>query len=293
MHTTQLYNQLLDAYSDANLNRITGKLIELYQNRNYGEIRGIANKISDYVTIDEEKDARCFSKLMMLYHPDRSEIFKKAIYKCYCENDYNELKRFSHILLIRDIDRIKVVPLDDDIDYCPEYIWDDVQDDGYSFVDFETDENYEDFNPDNIDKSFYNALKLREFGTLNINFPVWYLQDYDEMELAESGLDSLDGIEYCKYVIVLDLTGNEITDISELWNLKRLEELYLANNQIGYIDALCSLKKLRIVDLSGNQIDDISPLLQLENLEYINLVGNKIPKKQVEALNAKNVVVMC
>lgn len=291
MHTTQLYNQLIEAYSDKNLNRITGKLIELYQNRNYGEIRGIANKISEYVQIDEEKDARCFSRLIMLYHPDRSEIFKQAINKCYFENNYSGLKHFSHIFLIHDIDTIKVVPLDDDIDYCPEYIWDDVEEDGYSFVDYNADENYEDFNPDEIERSFYNALKLREFGTLNVNFPVWYLQDYDEIELAECGLDSLDGVEYCKYISRLDLTGNELTDISELAGLKQLEELYLANNQIGYIDALFGLKNLRVLDLSGNQIDDISPLLNLENLEYLNLVGNSIPKSQLEALMVKNVVV--
>jgi len=287
----ELYHKLIEAYSEQNLNRITGKLIELYRNRNYGEIRCIANKISRYVTIDEEKDAKCFSKLIMLYHPDRGAFFKQAINSSFFNNNYHDLQQFSHILLIDDIDTIKVVPVDDDIDYCPEYIWDEVQDDGYSFVNFDTDENYEDFNPDDMEHSFYNALKLLEFGTLNVSFPLWYMQDYDELELAESGLSSLDGVEYCKNVISLDLNGNEITDISELWNLKQLEELYLANNQIGYIDALCSLKKLRILDLSNNQIDDLSPLFQLEQLQYLILVGNKIPKNQIDVLMRKNVIV--
>ena len=289
----ELYHKLIEAHPENNLNRITGKLIELYRNRNYGEIRGIANKISDYVCIDEEKDAKCFSKLIMLYHPDRLEFFKKTILRSYHENNYSALKQLSHILLVDDIDTIKVVSVDEDIDYCPEYVWDEVQDDGYSFVDFETDDNYEDFDPEDIERSFYNALKLREFGTLNVNFPVWYLQDYDEMELSESGLDSLDGIEYCKFVVSLDLTGNEISDISDLWNLKQIEELYLGRNQIGYIDALFNLKKLRILDLSGNQIDDISPLLQLENLEYVNLVGNKVPRNQIDSMLQKNVIVTC
>jgi hypothetical protein len=289
----QLYKQLIEAYSQGNLNRITGKLIELYRNRNYGEIRGIANKISRYITIDEEQDAKCFSKLVMLYHPDRENLFKNEIDKSYSEKDYQRLRQFSHILLVvEDIDKIKVITIDDDIDYCPEYVWDDVQEDGYSFVDYDSDENYEEFNPEEVEKSFYNALKLREYGTLNVTFPTLFLLDYAEIELAQSGLESLDGIEFCKNVITLDLSGNEITDISDLWNLKQLEELYLANNQIGYVDALCSLKKLRILDLSGNQIDDISPLFNLEDLEYLNLADNKIPKDQIKILTAKGIIVM-
>jgi hypothetical protein len=229
----------------------------------------------------------------MLYHPDKVNYFKNAINQNFTEKNYNGLKQFSHILLIDDIDTIKVVPLDDDIDYHPEFIWDDILDDGFSFVDFESDENYEDFNPEEIERSFYNALKLREFGTLNVNFPVWYLQDYEEMNLAEYGIDSLEGVEYCKYVLSLDLTGNEISDLTNLWNLKQVEELYLGRNQIGYIDALYNLKKLRILDLSANQVDDISPLFNHENLEYLNLVGNNVPTEQIEVLIQKNVIVAC
>ena len=288
----ELYYKLIQAYSENNLNRITGKLIDLYRNKNFSEIRGIANRISKYVAIDEEKDARCFSRLIMLYHPDKQTYFKNCIQRLYGENDLEGLERFSHILLIDDIDSIKVVPVDDDIDYHPEYIWDDVQEEGYSFVDFDYDGNYEDFNPEEVERSFYNAVKLREFGTLNVSFPSWYLEDYDEFEMAESGLDSLDGIEYCKQVVYLDLSGNEISDLMNLWNLKHIEELYLARNQIGYIDALCNLKKLRVVDLSFNHIDDISPLLNLENLEYIDLTGNKISTSQIDQLVAKNIIVM-
>ncbi|MFW6257540.1 MAG: leucine-rich repeat domain-containing protein [Prolixibacteraceae bacterium] len=287
-----LYHKLIQAYSENNLNRITGKLIDLYRNKNYREIRDIANRISRYVTIDEEKDARCFSRLIMLYHPDKGAYFKNCIRKLYGENDWKELEKYSHILLIDDIDTIQVTPPDDDIDYNPEYMWDDIVDDGYSFVDFDVDENYEDFNPENIEKSFYNAMKMREFGTLNISFPNWYLEDYDEFEMVENGLHSLDGLESCKQVVHLNLTNNEISDITALWNLKHLEELYLANNQIGFIDAVYNLKKLRVIDLAGNQIDDISPLYHLENLEYVNLTGNNIPEHQIDELIAKNIIVM-
>lgn len=288
----KLYDELLDAYSDQNLNRITGKLIELYQNKNHSTIRNLANRISKYVVIDEENDARCFSRLIMLYHPDRGAFFKNNIAALYFAKNLEGLEKYKHILLMDDIDAVKVVVIDDDIDYCPEYVWDDLPEEESDY--FDSDENqYDDyFEPGEVEKSFYNAVKLREYGRLTIEFPTWYLEDFEEYEMTQQGLDSLDGIEYCKQLVTLDVSDNRISDISNLWNLQHLEELYLANNEIGLIDTLGNLLKLRVLDLSGNQINDISPLFELENLEYLNLVGNKIPKSQIETLRNKNVIVM-
>ncbi len=288
----KLYNDLLNAYSDKNLNRITGKLIDLYRNKNYSTIRSVANKISKYILIDEEKDAKCFSRLIMLYHPDRGEFFKKDITALYVEKNAKGLEKYAHILLIEDIDTMNVVEPDEDIDYHPEYVWDDKQSDGYDYFDSDDIEYDMYFGNEEIEKSFYNAVKLREFGRLNIEFPTWYLQDFEQYEMANSGIDSLDGIEYCLHLVTLDISDNQISDISNLWNLQYIEELFLGNNQIGYIDTLGNLLKLRILDLSCNQIDDISPLFDLENLEYLNLVGNNIPKYQIEKLQAKDIIVM-
>ena len=288
----KLYNDLINAYSEQNLNRITGKLIDLYKNRNYGSIRELANKISKYVLIDEEKDAKCFSKLIMLYHPDRGAIFQNDIRTLYSQKNKQELEKYAHILLIDDIDSVKVVELDDDIDYQPEYVWDDFQSDDDNYYDSDDLEYDVYFGNEEVEKSFFNAVKLREFGRLNVEFPVMHFGDFDSYEMACSGIDSLDGIEYCQNLVTLDISDNRISDISNLWNLQYIEELFLANNQISYIDTLGNLLKLRILDLSGNQIDDISPLFELEHLEYLNLVGNKIPKHQVEKMQAKNMVVM-
>lgn len=294
MKLKELYTNILEAYSDENLNIITGKLIELYKCKNFGEIRELANKISEYISINEEKDAKCFSKLVILYHPDKGESSRAAIKKHYKENDSENLTKFSHILLLNDIENIRVKVVDEDIDYRPEYVWDDIQNGGYQFYETNLDKsiNEEDLNTTASEKSFYNAIKLREYGNLNIEFPPYYLEDIEDFELAYYGIESLEGVEYCKQVVTMDLSNNEITDISELWNLNKLEELYLANNQIGYIDAVGTLLKLRLIDLSGNQIDDISPLLELDNLEYVNLVGNNIPQSDINKLKGKGIIVI-
>src|SRR5690554_4535003 len=103
-----LYNKLIDAYSDENLNRITSKLIDLYKNKNYSSIRNIANRLSKYVVIDEEKDAKCFSRLIMLYHPDRGEFFRSQIYNSFQNGKLEELEQHAHILLVNEIENINV-----------------------------------------------------------------------------------------------------------------------------------------------------------------------------------------
>jgi Leucine-rich repeat (LRR) protein len=288
MNIKELYNKLETAYSNENLNTITGKLIELYKSKNFGKIREIANKISKYVTIDEEKDAKCFSKLIVLYHPDKGELHRKSIKKHYSENNLEALIKFSHIFQLNEIEKTVVIIIDESVDYHPEYAWENTEKEGYYF----SDDNEPKSNPEEYEKSFYNEIKFRQYGDLSIDFPPYYLEDIEEFELAQSGIELLDGVEYCKHVVTFDLSDNKITDISELSTLNRLEELYLGNNQIGYIDALSNLFELKIIDLSNNQIDDISPLFELENLEYINIIGNQIPENQIKKLKEKEIIVM-
>jgi len=289
-----IYQELMTAYSDENLNRITGKLIDLYKNKNYPAIRELAGKISKYVTIDEEKDAKCFSRLIMLYHPDQGEFYRRTIQDSFIKRNKLELEQHAHILIAEDIENIAVEYWegDDDIDYHPEYIWDEEEDEDGDNYGVRYKGDGEETEPEEIERSFYNAVKLREFGHLEEYFPTWYLRDLEEYEMEFSGITSLFGVEYLKHAKVLDLSNNEISDLTELWDLTRLEELYLANNEIGYIDVLSNLKNLRVIDLSGNMIDDVSPLFELEHLEYLNLMGNKIPKKQIEQLKGKDIVIM-
>lgn len=297
MDYKELYEKLLEAYSDSNLNRITGKLIELFRNKNFSGIKQIAGKISRFVEIDETKDSRFFSKLIMLYHPDKGETSRKNIERLFFDNEFEELKKYSHIFLLEDIDDIKIEVFDDEPAFDPEYSYDINLRDGYhifseddrdEFDDFKDEEEFE----ETYEKTFYNEIKMREYGNVNVEFPPHYLEDYKEFELSESGIESLDGIEYCKHIVSLDLSNNLVSDISNLWNLSGLQELYLSNNKIVFIDTLGNLSKLRTLDLSGNQIEDISPLFDLTDLEYVNLIGNPVPADQIKILRSGNIIVM-
>ncbi|MFC1733280.1 leucine-rich repeat domain-containing protein [candidate division KSB1 bacterium] len=289
----ELYEQLTKAYTEENLNRITGKLIALYKSKNFGSIREIANKVSKYVTLHEENAVHCFPKLVMLYHPDKGELFRKSIKKYYFENDIEKLTEYAHILLLNDIESIPVASISDDIDYSPEFVWQHNQKEGYYMSDQNDYDSEQTVFTGHYEKSFYNEIKIRQYGDLNISFPPHYLEDFEEFEMRGSGIESLDGVAYCKHVVHIDLSDNIITDLSELWSLTRIEELYLANNKIGYIDTLSSLVKLKVLDISGNQIDDISALFELDNLKYVNITYNPVPMDQIQKLQEKGVIVMC
>lgn len=78
------------------------------------------------------------------------------------------------------------------------------------------------------------------------------------------GVESLAGIEALVALEQLELSDNNITNLSPLLNLKNLRVLNLRNNAVGDIRALENLPILRFVSLEGN---DRIPCRQLEALE--------------------------
>jgi len=291
-NTEELKIRLLEAWSEANLNKIARNLIRLYQEKQFEKLNIISGLISQWLEIVIEPDGKGFSKIISLYHPDRGDYYRNQISDAANIQDSQVLSRFEHIFVIQDIEEIAAnIEICDDIDYDPEYAWD-VENKGFSY--FHSDEKRrpaKSRKASSREYTFYEAVKIRHCGELKIEFPTCYLEDMDEIELSESAIYDLDGVEYCIHTLILDLSFNRITDISPLENLDRLRELNLANNQIGDIDALTNMHHLQFVDLSNNSINDVSPLFEIEKLEYAHLTGNKIPAEQINALRERGVTV--
>jgi hypothetical protein len=291
-NTDELKIRLLEAWSEPNLNKIARNLIRLYQEKQFEKLNIISGMISEWLEIVIEPDGKGFAKIISLYHPDRGDYYRNQISAAASIEDAQLLSRFEHIFVIQDIEEIAAnIESCEDIDYDPEYAWD-IKDKGFSY--FHSDKK----RPRNKSRkttcrgyTFYEAIKIRHHGDLKIEFPSYYMEDMDEIELSESAINDLDGVEYCIHTLVLDLSFNRITDISLLESLHRLRELNLANNQIADIDALTNLHHLQSVDLSNNSIDDVSPLFDMEKLEYADLSGNKIPFRQITELRDMGVTV--
>jgi internalin A len=68
-----------------------------------------------------------------------------------------------------------------------------------------------------------------------------------------------------RYVKVLNLRNNQITDLAPLANLTNLTELDLSKNQITDLSPLANLTNLTELYLWNNHITDLLPLANLTN----------------------------
>ena len=286
MTIAELNKELLEAYTVDNLNKISLTLINLFKSKQYSILQKIAEMLSDFVDIEITNDGKGFSRFMMLYHPDRASFHINEINKITERNNFSDLLNYSHILKLERIEEIaSSLNSYEDIDYAPVYDWD-FETEGFSVV--------YDNQPIEIIKTktktkligytFYDAIKLREYGHTEIEYPSFYLEDIEEFELSSSDINDLDGVQFCIHAITIDLSNNRISDLSPLTGLTNLEELNLSDNQIGFIDDLSNLIGLKSVILSNNFIEDISPLFELEKLEYVDITGNRISPEQIDKL---------
>jgi Leucine-rich repeat (LRR) protein len=286
MTITELNKELLEAYTVGNLNKISLTLINLFKTKQYSILQKIAEIISDFINIEISNDGKGFSKFMMLYHPDRARFHINEINRLTERDNFNELLNYSHILRLERIEEISsTLSSYEDIDYAPVYDWD-FETEGFSVV--------YDTQPIEIIKTktktklvgytFYDAIKLREYGHTEIEYPSFYLEEIEDFELSSSDINDLDGVQYCIHATTIDVSNNRISDLSPLIELTNLEELNLSDNQIGYIDGLSNLIGLKSVLLSNNFIEDITPLFELEKLEFVDISGNKISPEQIDKL---------
>jgi Leucine Rich repeats (2 copies) len=282
MKIKDLQQKLLEAYTLKNLNNISLTLINLYKNEQFSILQKITEIIGDYVDVDIAVDGKGFSKLIMLYHPDRIHYHINEINKLTEQNNFDGLLEYSHILKLERIDEI-TNSLDsfEDIDYSPVYEWD-IDTEGFSII--KDSDPVKEVTIKRKKYNFYDAIKIRQFGHTEIEFPSYYLEDLDEFELSASDINDLDGVQFCKHAKSLDLSDNHITDLTPLIGLAHLEEINLSENKIENIEALRYLTNLKKVNLSVNSLDDISSLFKLCKLEYVDVTGNKINVVQINKL---------
>jgi Leucine-rich repeat (LRR) protein len=295
MEIGELYGNLKNAYTADNLGKVSGQIIELFREKKYDALRAIQKVVNEYTPCMEEKVNKVFSRLIMLYHPDRLSQNREQLDKAFGEGDFETLYSMSHILTVQNLEPGHAVlsSVITEEDLAEEFGWDEGVD-GYSYFmmsgeEFETEE---DLSPGMERRTFLSVLKRRVYGNLNVDFPMYLLEELEEIEMADYELEDLDGISACHYARAVDLSNNNLTDITELGELKQVERLYLSNNQLGLIDVLSNLSVLQVLDISYNDVDDISPLFELNYLSYLNVMGNRIPAWQLEKLQLQGITIV-
>jgi len=294
MEIGELYRKLKDAYTEENLGLVSGRIIGLFRDRKYDALRAIQKVVNEHTPCNEEKINKVFSRLIMLYHPDRLSQNLEQLEQALQGGDFETLFSMSHILTVQNLEpeHVLVSSVITEEDLAEEYGWDDSTD-GFSYFMAEEEYELEEEEDAGLERrSFLSVLKRRVYGNLNVDFPMYLLEDLEEIEMADYELEDLDGISACRYARAVDLSNNNLTDITELGELRQVERLYLSNNQIGLIDSLYNLSVLQVLDISYNDVDDISPLFELSHLSYLNVMGNRIPAWQLEKLQLQGVTIV-
>ena len=96
------------------------------------------------------------------------------------------------------------------------------------------------------------------------------------LELQNKNLtsDNLSGLDIFYNISVIDLSDNNITNVSVLTNFKRLYSINLSNNKVTDVSALKDLENLESINLSGN--NNVNGYEQLDNLYQINLSNTNL-----------------
>lgn len=294
MQIQDLYDALVRAYSAENLNELSSDIIAVYRNKDIETLRRIHALMYNGNQGSEDRISRIFSKIITQYHPDRQEQINKELHGFMERKDLAGMKKLDHILDVQQLELNRAAyetAFEADFDFGD--IWDPGAG-GYSYIDDE-DRSEDAFGPYEdmiINHGFISAVKRKVYGHLNVDFPTHLLADMEIIEMAEYEIENLEGVEYCTYARIIDLSGNNLTDVSLLSQLMRLEEIFLQNNHVSYLDGLNELPYLRVLDLSHNDVSDVTPLFELDSLEFLNIIGNRVPEWQLEHLSKAGVIIV-
>ena len=103
-----------------------------------------------------------------------------------------------------------------------------------------------------------------------------HLKHLVNLEVSNSGISDLTGLEHATYLRDFGANGNQISDLTPLSSLLHLHTLTLHANQISDISSLANLTTLHRLNLSTNQISNITSLKNLTGLRWLNLERNQI-----------------
>jgi len=139
---------------------------------------------------------------------------------------------------------------------------------------------------DYIPANTYNSELLKELeGLKHLSlrkaplFPFEQLVENPELCYLDLSLNQLIDVSFLselKKLNSIDLSDNNISDISFLKETKELSDLNLSCNNLVDISYLKELSELVNLDLSRNDLGDVSLLEGLKELKTLNLYGNNL-----------------
>ena len=119
-----------------------------------------------------------------------------------------------------------------------------------------------------LDLSFLQLTSLPE--------EIVQLSQIHTLDLSSNQLTDVSWLQKLTQIHTLDLSSNQLTDVSWLQKLTQIHTLDLSSNQLTDVSWLKKLTKIQSLDLSGNeQIKDFSFLQKLTHIKALYLRDNK------------------
>jgi len=128
------------------------------------------------------------------------------------------------------------------------------------------------------DKQLEAAVRQQVFAKRTTTDPI-FESDVKNISLIKGnkmGIKDLTGLEKCKTLLSIDLSGNEITNLAPLAGLDRVQQLILNQNKISDLTPLATMKALQYIGIEGNQVKSLEPLKGLDRLSSFYATGNQI-----------------
>lgn len=128
--------------------------------------------------------------------------------------------------------------------------------------------NLQEKNLVNYDSDIPNNL-LTNVKEIDLNGELVTILDDDD--------HAADGIRYLTELESLDLSNNDLTDISFMKDMTKLVQLNLSNNNIKEVsDYILENRNLEILDFSNNQLSDVTRLRNMDSIKKLDLSNNNI-----------------
>lgn len=95
----------------------------------------------------------------------------------------------------------------------------------------------------------------------------------NHIDLSNCNIESISGLEFLN-VIYIDLSNNEIEDITPITNNQCVYSLDLSNNNITSIEGIAKAENINVLVLSNNSIEDINPITNMVGMQEDPFVYN-------------------
>lgn len=130
----------------------------------------------------------------------------------------------------------------------------------------------------NLDTVIREILKKKQIDKLDKSKPITEddVATIFFLEAPKRGIENLAGLEKCRNLALVKLTGNKIKDVSPLSACVNIQSLDLAKNEISDITPLGKLVKLQYLQLEDNKIQKIDAVAELKALNALYLTRNEV-----------------